>query len=1062
MAQSRFTAFLQRVRLLVTGQPVQERRQELGHQFSTDATPTGRLSHEFAVGSIAEVTLDHTFTIPGITLTSGLQHEFIVSSLNKISILTHQFNVDHLDKEKVLGHTFSVPLSATSGLHHEFTGGLAATSGLNHEFTIPSINVTSALTQQFNVNEINTSGVLRHSFGVTQDTSSGLHHQFTLALTVTSGLNHEFTIPGVNVTSGINQQFNVSQIDTTATLRHSFTVTQTVESGLHHNFAVQQTTTATLEHQVNVPFINSGYNLSHVVDLDHIDKEKILSHSFGLENSLEIIIGHSFGVNSAPQFSGLQHEFGIYGIIVDSGLNHQFNINQIDGSIETLAHHFAVQLDTTGQIFHQFTLAYDGSEELSQEFLVSSLNKTTSISHSFQMNANKSVLGHTFSAIGVAQIETTLSHQFNATYTVPSNVLQHQFNLLFTLPLPDPVIHTSEFKFIYDDSNGETNGVFSPVNYSEARAKSYSDVTYSAPTSSGTWYGIGRDQVIQTSLNAAGTALGHRLSNLLDLNELNNLESLGTTFNIRAVNSSPGLQQFALDFPPDSSRRSTMQVILKRPDNVLVSLTLRDDAPNEAFTFGGINQAITNFHTGTITLGFDIGDNPGDGFRDIFPPWTEALRFAEDINSVSTAANTIFDFPSVVGSITAGLRGRPQPLSTLHAFYHSISSVVNDDIVIPTKASGLSEGDYFHGTFMFHNDTLVYPSGTLRTIPEYQSDTIFLRQTWNTPVVTSGYSAWWEINDFPIGLPNMTLVPGGELFGPFFGRQLTISGFTSEKFGLFDPALQLTANISLGGGDPFIFNGYDLDGEVKLVLEKEFLISGIYVTKPNGTPGSNLKRGDTTARLGFTYYEQDYQPEELSWKLGVNTPPNVFTDEQVTDQWVLNGLYRDFTVAELNNGDDVRGRIRAFSPKQNTTFNGIYPPDLLAMSSNEAVNLLGGGTLVWPDITDIEDVLDILYSISGVDRGRIPAMITIKYEDTNAQPKVLRLFRQGSNTLEGDVLEVPVSAVHNDQFGTFKVVTEFDQSVTVSGQLGRAAFATYKYEGKNAIPKVIFTDEESD
>jgi hypothetical protein len=818
VAQSRFTAFLQRVRLLVTGQPVQERRQELGHQFSTDASPTGRLSHEFAVGNIAEVTISHTFTIPSIALTSGLNHEFNVNALNKISILTHQFNIDHLDKEKILGHTFSVPFNATSGLHHEFTGGLAAFSGLNHQFNVPTITTTSGLHQQFNVNEINTTATLRHSFGVTQDASSTLFH----------------------------------------------------------TFAVQQTTTAVLEHEVNVPFINSGYNLSHELDVDHIDKTKILGHSFGMENSLEIVLAHSFGVNSEPQASGLQHEFGIYGILSSSGLQHQFNVPSISGQESTLNHQFAIELTSSGTIFHQFTLAYDASEELNQEFNVSSLNKTTSLGHTFQMNVTKSILGHTFSAIGVAQVETTLSHQFNATYTVPSNVLQHQFNLVFTLPLPDPVIHSGEFKFIYDDSNGSTNGVFSGVNYSANRAKSYSDPTINPITSSGTWFGV----------------------------------------------------------------------------------------------------------------------DPGS--------------------------------------------------------------------VIPAVASGLNEADFLHGTFVFHNDTLVYPSGSFKTIPEYLSDTIFLRQAWNSPVVTSGYGAWWGINDFPIGLSNITLVPGGELFGPFFGRQLTISGFTSEKFGLFDPALQLTANISLTGGDPFVFHSYDLTGEVKLTLEKEFMISGIYVTKPNGTPGSDLKRGDTIARLGFTYYEQDYQPEELSWKLGINTAPNVFTYEQSTDQWVLNGLYRDFTVPELNNGDDVRGRIRAFSPKQNTTFSGIYPPDLLAMSSSDLVNLWGGGVLVWPNVQDIKQVLNILYSISGVDRGRIPAMITIKYEDVNAQPKVLRLFRQGSNTLEGDVFEVPVSATQGDEFGTLKVVTEFDQAVTVSGQLGRAAFATYKYEGKNTIPKVIFTDEESD
>lgn len=818
MAQSRFTAFLQRVRLLVTGQPVQERRQELGHQFSTDAAPAGRLSHEFAVGNIAEVTISHTFTIPGIALTSGLQHEFIVSSLNKTSILTQQFNVDHLDKEKILAHTFSVPFTATSGLHHQFTGGLAATSGLNHEFNVPNITTTS----------------------------------------------------------GLHQQFNISEINTTATLRHSFGVEQTATSGLNHTFAVQQTTTATLEHQFNIPFINSGFNLSHEWNVDHIDATKILGHSFGMENTLEIVLAHSFGVNSEPQASGLQHEFGIYGILVQSGLQHEFNVPSISGQESILSHQFAVQLDSTGQIFHQFTLAYDATSVLEHEFLVSSLNKSTSIGHTFQMNANKSTLAHTFSAIGVAQVETTLSHQFNATYTVPSYVLQHQFNLVFSLPLPDPVVHSGEFKFIYDDSNDGNFGIHSGVNYSLSRAKSYSDPTVNPITSSGTWRGV----------------------------------------------------------------------------------------------------------------------DPGS--------------------------------------------------------------------VIPAVASGLNEADYLHGTFVFHNDTLVFSSGVFRTIPEYNSDTIFLRQAWTSPVVTSGYGAWWGINDFPIGLSNITLVPGETIFGPFFGRQLTISGFFDEKFGLFDPALQLTANISLTGGDPFVFNSYDLDGEVKLVLEKEFLISGIYVTKPNGTPGSVLKRGDTVARLGFTYHEEDYQPEELSWSLGVNTPPNVFDQTQSTDQWIVSGLHRDFTTTALQTGDDVRGRIRAFSPKKNTIFTGVYPSGLLAMSSSDLVNLWGGGILVWPDIGDIESTLDIEYTISGVGRGRIPTVITLKSEAVNGQPKVARFFRAETDFIQTTVLEVPVDAQHDDQFDSLRVVRDFDASIDVEFVPGNAAFTVYKPEGHNAVPKVIFAHEDSE
>lgn len=1010
MAQSRFSAFLKRVKLLISGQSTKERRIELSHQFYAEAAPAGRLGHQFGIGVDTTATLTHSINVAGIDLVSGLYHTFEIDSIDTTSRITHQYNVNELTKEKILAHTFTVPLTGSGTLTHQFTGGIAASSGLNQEFNVESITVAS----------------------------------------------------------GLHQEFNLSQIDKTKILANTFGVSQETTSGLSHSLGVQQTTSSGLAHEFNTISITTSTSIAHEFNIDYLDKTSILSHLFGMQTDDESILAHRFGVDSLPQTSGLNQQFNIYGILASSGLTQEVNVSQIDGHSSTLTHQFGIEFTVSGQIFHQFTLAYTVSGELTQEFNIDSIATTATLAHSFEMNVATSRLPHEFSAIGVAQTTATLTQQFNVDYVLPSNRLQHQFRLNFTLPLPDPIIHSGDFKFLYDDSTASGTDCLIHFAHSGIRGYSYSDPIHNLPLTSGTWYGINSAINIKPSLNSAGTDIGHRLQSLSDLDDLDNLELVGTTYDVRSINSSPGLQQFNLNLPPNSqvdlSRRSNMQIVLKNPSDVLVSLTLRDDSPNEAFTSGGNNQAIVNFRTGIITLGFDIGDDPGDGFRDVYPPWTNTLRNQEDIDTITALVASYnsggtLDFTTAVGPISGGQRGRPDANSTVHAFYYSYEIEADVETIIPTKASGLVEADYLLGTFLFHNDTLVYSSGVFVSWPEYLSDTTYLRQNWTSPVITSGDNSWRNIDDFPIRIGPATLLPGDNPFGAFFGRQITRSG--DLQYLIDFPTIIDPIDLEYGF-DPFAFSNYTITGQHKFPLEREFMISGIYVSQTNGAPGSALRRGNTIARLGFTYSEQSYQPEELSWRLGVNTPPDTFASGVFTDQWLASGMYRDFTVESLHPGDTIRGRIRAYSPNRNTTFSGVYPQELLDMSSEDLVNLWGGGAIIWPDVFDAESVLDILYVVSGLNRGRIPAMITLKSEDINQQPKVLRLARQGVNTLEVEVLEVPVDASDGDTFGTLRVVTNLTVPISPTEELSPQAFTLYKEEGKNAIPKIIFADEMGD
>lgn len=814
MAQSRFSAFLKRVKLLISGQSTKERRIELSHQFYAEAAPAGRLGHQFGIGVDTTATLTHSINVAGIDLVSGLYHTFEIDSIDTTSRITHQYNVNELTKEKILAHTFTVPLTGSGTLTHQFTGGIAASSGLNQEFNVESITVAS----------------------------------------------------------GLHQEFNLSQIDKTKILANTFGVSQETTSGLSHSLGVQQTTSSGLAHEFNTISITTSTSIAHEFNIDYLDKTSILSHLFGMQTDDESILAHRFGVDSLPQTSGLNQQFNIYGILASSGLTQEVNVSQIDGHSSTLTHQFGIEFTVSGQIFHQFTLAYTVSGELTQEFNIDSIATTATLAHSFEMNVATSRLPHEFSAIGVAQTTATLTQQFNVDYVLPSNRLQHQFRLNFTLPLPDPIIHSGDFKFLYDDSTASGTDCLIHFAHSGIRGYSYSDPTYNIPLTSGTWYG---------------------------------------------------------------------------------------SDPNE---------------------------------------------------------------------------------------------------VSPDVASGLVEADYLLGSFLFNNRLHTCASGFITTVPELESDITYLRQEWTSPVVTSGVGAWWGINDFPIRTSSTHSV-GDNPFGAFFGRQITRSG--DLQYLIDFPTIIDPIDLEYGF-DPFAFSNYTITGQHKFPLEREFMISGIYVSQTNGAPGSALRRGNTIARLGFTYSEQSYQPEELSWRLGVNTPPDTFASGVFTDQWLASGMYRDFTVESLHPGDTIRGRIRAYSPNRNTTFSGVYPQELLDMSSEDLVNLWGGGAIIWPDVFDAESVLDILYVVSGLNRGRIPAMITLKSEDINQQPKVLRLARQGVNTLEVEVLEVPVDASDGDTFGTLRVVTNLTVPISPTEELSPQAFTLYKEEGKNAIPKIIFADEMGD
>lgn len=134
-ALSRFSSYLKRVFLRISGQAESESRAGLGHSFNIFTTTTTNAP----VG--------------------------------------HQFNVDHIDTGDTVSHQFLINFTTTSGLSHQFFGVLAGASGLSHGFTV-EITDTSDLSHQVNVPDIETTVSVSHQVDVPYiDTTSEVSHQ---------------------------------------------------------------------------------------------------------------------------------------------------------------------------------------------------------------------------------------------------------------------------------------------------------------------------------------------------------------------------------------------------------------------------------------------------------------------------------------------------------------------------------------------------------------------------------------------------------------------------------------------------------------------------------------------------------------------------------------------------------------------------------------------------------------------------------------------------------------------------------------------------------------------
>lgn len=779
-------------------------------------------------------------------------------------------------------------------------------------------------------------------------------------------------------------------------LSHQFSTDATPIGVLSHEFTLGAISTSGLQHQFNVAGIG-GFSpfLQHQFNINFIDTSARLPHQLNVNTiSATKILSHQFGMTTASG-STLSHTFGT-GFAGSGLLNHQFGI---------------VELNKTLKLEHQFN--------------VDSISKVQTLSHAFALTGqNESLLSHQFTIANAG--EFTLSHQMNVPGIINIGTLPHTFNV-DTLFKDAPLNH--QF--------GVTGNTSATLSHSFGVL---SAVVESILSHQFNIFAIVRTQTLAHQFN---------INTLLDKKSVLSHQfgmALGTTSNLSHDFS------VAWDAVFGISHEFNLDTLFK---NKILSheFQINVNKTKLSHEFSAIGAGIT-----AALLGHEFAVDyvaPSNYLAHNFN-----LHFDLPLPPVTTHASQIVDiFDSTISGVTdfinqynhSGVRA----YSYSDTAYSSPTSTgswfgVPTTGLISSVMSGLSEGDYFHGTFVFHNQQ--HTTSGIAYVPELDANTTYLRQSWLAPVVESGNTAYRGLREWNAAI-ELTLTPGQSPFPPFFGRQLAISGLASDYWN--DYPLEITSvSLSDQDGDPFKFHFYQASGDTRAVLERDFFIEGIYVGKPIG---GNPARGDTTVRLGFTGYEQNYQPEELTFSIGIDTPPDVFTQNITTDQWLAQGQYRDFNITALRNGDLLRGQISAISPAENVEFNGVYPPQLLAMSSDDLVNLWGGSTLVWPDILSSESILDIEYLVSGLSRNRLPALLTYRYEDLNSQPKVI-MFNTESENLTASVYLPSVSLKDGDQLEGLEVLTDLTKTITNAPV--SSSFALFKKKNKNTTGKIIFLTEE--
>jgi len=406
---------------------------------------------------------------------------------------------------------------------------------------------------------------------------------------------------------------------------------------------------------------------------------------------------------------------------------------------------------------------------------------------------------------------------------------------------------------------------------------------------------------------------------------------------------------------------------------------------------------------------------------------------------------------------------------------------IDSSQVNPTVASGLSEADFLFGSFVFENEpeNLIAGSGLwstaqgFLTLPEHNFDVLVDNQAWQLPVIKTGVSGWRGLNDFNASLPNMLVEPGENPFDAFFGRQETISGVLQEIVGFFgvfettvfpgnqDPAALIGPTPTLiEVNDPLEFSEGNILGQVFFPLDRDFLISGIYITN---TSGGGLSVSDNTVRLGFTLGEANPQPSLLEFNLGVNTPSGVYDQTQDTNQWLAGGLFRDFNTAPLQPGDNVRGQIRVFEPKNSTDFTPPVPSGLAQMASDDGVNLLTAGNLIWPDFEDTEVTLDLLVEIlASLNRSTLPHGISLQAMAKNRRGQIIKLYVDGTtNEIRATLENIPGVFADGATQGTLILKRDATISPVVTAtNLSNRSIVVVNQEEKNQPGRYVIIDEE--
>lgn len=1005
MARSRFSAVLKRVRLWVTGKAESERRDPLGHQFNAEARPAGFLSHQFGIGSGDQAPVGHSFDVAGINVRGNVGHEFHVTPIDWQTPVGHQFNVSYIDTAKSISHRFGVEFPDLSAVSHTFSGRLAASSTIYHEFGIPFINGRAPLHHEFNIHYVDGEKVLGHRFGVETVDLSTVGHTFLATQAGSGEVFHSVEVNEINSRAVVAHRFFVENINVESILSHAFGVQNDVHSPVGHQFLATQYATEVLGHTFTVPAIETDSILFHQFNIDRVDSYRTIGHSFGVEDTDTSVIGHQF-LGGLAGVSSLGNQFNVSGIRVSGPVGHEFTVHYIDGK-RVLPHQFAVQQDTSNVLSHKYGVHKPTTGVVGHSVDVNNINASGDISHQFNIHYidSSAPLGHSF---GHQRDDlAVVGHKFG--YETPnSGVTSHQFSV-YGIFDREPIGHqvnidqilgkfsSVSHQFSFSKDDERVLGHNFKLAYNDSLSLTHSFSLDEVNTSTL----IGH----QFNMNRGRRALGHSFS------------AIGT-----GIIHKPLSHQFNADFilPPDRTGHS-----------FYVSIQL--DVPS--VTISGIFKYLPEEST---LYPFDIIAHQVTR--------TEHLSYASPHNTASSIGTW------------AG---------------------IDPDEVIPEKKSGLSEADYFLGSFVFGNEpenlvsyTDNLKSGARAIWPEYESDTEFLFQSWNSPVTTEGYGAWWNINDFPIRLTDFNVLQGENPFPPFFGRQITISGDLREfvtALGAGDYPEGMDINdpyrVIAGGDieyqrDPLLFNEYDHSGVVNLILERSFTISGIYVTQPNGEPGSDLRPRGTEVRVGFTYEESNIQPEILMWELGVNEPGDTYTYKEETDQWIYQGRYRDFTVPSLQNGDNVCGRITVHSPAKLTEFTGTIPDEIIQQKIDDKVRAYGAGIFIWPDIEDEIFILELCVRLFQTRRERLPSGLTIRYEGLNSEGKVIK-FSRVDGELQATYIRMPSNLLHDERKDSLLINRSVPATQVInSNTLSTEAITTYRLDGQNSSNRILIIDEE--